>query len=384
MIPAEGGRGPLRALPRRAVLAAWSIGWFAVFWPVFQKMKDTGDYVAHVGFAREMVAGGSPHSERFGFELLTALAAGFSSDLGDLFFGAVLVSVLAMICKLIVSARLIEDEVSFGWSLVLASILILLAPITLDWTPNLRVGGISSAVYLGQISGLVIHNPTTVASFALALLLFRCSWQERPVLTAVLAASQCLIKPNFVVAWLPVFALVVAWRRRKDPPALARMGAALVPVVGVLAFQLLTSEKVGSQWILAPFAIWRELSGNIFLSCVRSLAFPALFTVAYFGEIRRWGELWFAWAIFGVAFAQYSLILMLGPIFRGDWAWGRYYAIYILFLLCLARFARICARSDSWETPWRISVNATLLVLLTLHLQAGVVYLVQAAQVGRW
>ena len=129
-----------------------------------------------------------------------------------------------------------------------------LAPITWDWSAHPYSPG-RSPVSLGQSSGLIIHNPTTVVVFPFALLLFWFSWRDRYGLAALTAAVQCLIKPNF----------------------------ALVPATAVLITQFMTSETLGTGIIIDPFRAWSHVSDNIPLSAVRSLAFPLAFAVVYFG-----------------------------------------------------------------------------------------------------
>lgn len=343
------------------------------------------DFRGHLDFARAMARAGRAHSERFGFELLTLVAAGFSDNLVDLARAAVVVATLATVAKAVLSARWLARDLGPLPAVGLALLVLFLAPITFAARHPLMPR--QSAVHLGQMSGLIVHNPTTVVVFPLAIALFVASWRRRAGWTSALAALQCLVKPNFVVAWLPVFAALELWRGRRDGrgwwAVASRTAAILAPAVAVLAWQLATSEKLGTSMVIAPFRAWRGLSPDIPLSIVRSLAFPALLVAVHLRELRRRPELRFAWAIFAVAFAQYSLLYLRGAAYPGNWSWGRYLAVYLVFLLSVEAYAQIVARRESWR-GWRAVANGALAALLALHLYSGLFYYWQGVRLGRW
>jgi hypothetical protein len=355
----------------------------AMFLPLFQSIVAGGDYRLHLGFARAMERRGELVSERPGFELLIlALARVFPSG-RNLAAAALWISVVAMMAKFGISAAMLKDDVGRARSLALALVLLFLAPITLDWRLHPLVSGVSN-VHLGQMSGLIFHNPTTVVVFPLVLLLFTSSFRERHGLTAGLAAVQCLIKPSFVVAWIPAFALLQVWRHGLTWRKLAPTALAMVPALGVLAYQFAATERLGDGIVLAPLRAWREVSDNVLLSTIRSLAFPLAFCAFYFREMRERADHWFAWGILAVANLQYGLLYLDGADYPGNLTWSRYFAVYIVFLLCLGRFAPIASRAESWHGPGRITANALLAGLVALHLSSGLRYYLEGVSYGRW
>lgn len=373
----------------------------AAFHPLFDALKrPPGDIAAHVRMAQALPdplepgalvaallrpARSEEHRYRAlpGFQLLVLAAAGFSRRLPTLLAAAIVVLTAAAVAKFAVSVHALERELRFQAALPLALVLTFLAPITLPWGGHPLVAG-RSPVHLGQVSGLIIHNPTTIAVFPLSILLFVKSWQERLVASSLLAAGQCLIKPNFVLAWMPAFVLMQGWRHGWGRAAARNCVLALGLPVLVLAFQYRISSELGQGFSFAPLLAWREHSPNIPLSVLRSIAFPALFAAVYWQRIRRDGELWFAWAILAVATLQYALLVVDRPGYRGDWSWGRYLAVYNVFLVSLARFAR----HAEWSWPagrGRMgALNALLAVLLLLHLQTGLWYYARGVRHGDW
>jgi hypothetical protein len=370
--------------PHLAVFTACALVVGAMFLVLFQRIALDGDYKLHLDFARLMERRGSIVTERPGFEAMTIAVSHLFASRNRLVLAAIWISVAAMVAKFGLSAFMLEREVGRERSLSVAFALLFLAPITLDWRlhPLVPIG--MSPVVLGQMSGFIFHSPTTVLVFPFSLLLFYCSFRERHGLAGLLAAAQCLIKPNFVAAWMPAFALLVLWRHGPRWRPLARSAVAVVPALGVLLFQFMTTERLGDGMIVAPFRAWRVFSDNILWSIVRSLAFPLVFCAVYFREIRGSAEHWFAWGIFFIAFWQYALLYITGPVYFGNWTWGRHLSIYIVFLLCLGRFVTVVARPESWRGMRRIAANVGLIALLALHFTSGLRYYLEGVWYGRW
>jgi hypothetical protein len=367
-----------------AALAAFGLAVAAVFWPLFDRMARGAsiDFSAHLRFARNMARDGAPHSERFGFELLTLLVAGFADEAVALVRAAAVVATLATALKAVMSAQWLSRRLGARQALVLAAVVLFVAPITFATVhPTWRR---HAAVHLGQMSGLIFHNPTTVLVFPFVIALFVATWRGKAVAAGALAAAQCLVKPNFVLAWAPAFVVLELRRRGFDWRSLARVAAVLAPATAVLTWQYLTTEKLGEAMVIAPFRAWRQLSPNIPLSIARSVAFPALLVALHFREVRRRGELLFAWAILAVATLQYALLYLKGAAYPGNWSWGRYLAIYLVFLLSVELFAGIAARRESWRGVRPAAANATLALVLALHVGSGLLYYWQGVRSGLW
>jgi hypothetical protein len=191
----------------------------------------------------------------------------------------------------------------------------------------------------------------------------------------------------------------------RELPHFAR-GAALVMTTAMAAkawvsARLLASE-IGKWWAIAatPVVIslppitldWEPIrrpfgfSSPVHLGRMSGLILhnPATFTVLFFPEMRRRGDRAFAWGIFLVVFLQYALLRITGPVYSGNWSWGRYLAIYPIFLLCLARFVDVCCRPGAWRPGWRLLAQGILVLLLSLHFSSGLRYFWQALRMQRF
>ena len=143
------------------------------FWPLFERMAWVSrDFSGHLTLARNLLREAAPDSERFGFELLTVLLAGLSDERADLFWAAVVVSTLATVAKALLSARWLARDLAPWRASALALLVLFLAPITFAAQHPLKDD--QSAVHLGQISGLIFHNPPTVLVFPFVLARSAC------------------------------------------------------------------------------------------------------------------------------------------------------------------------------------------------------------------
>ena len=378
--------GPAADSRRRAVaLAALALGVACLFWPLFERMvAGPSDFGGHLRFAREMEGARAPQSERFGFELLVLALSRLWAPPRDLASAAILLATAATAAKAVLSARWLGREMAPARAAAVAAALLFLAPITFAARHPLRSA--HSAVHLGQMSGLIFHNPTTVVVFPLVLALFVASWRGRAVSTSLLAALQCFVKPSYVAAWLPVLPALEVWRGRRGGLRLGRIALRTAAIAAapaaVLAWQFLTSDSLGTI-VVGPWRAWRVYSADIPLSIARSLAFPALLAAVHWREVRRRPEHFYAWAVFAVAFAQYALLYLRGEGYAGNWSWGRYLAIYVVFLLSVELFVHVAARRESWR-GWRAAANGGLAALLALHLGSGLFYYWQGVRNGLW
>jgi len=357
--------------------------YFILFFILFYELRRTVDFAAHIKFAREFALYGKPHSERFGFELLVVLLAGFSKDLQALAQAAIIVLTIAVLVKALISIYIASKECKFSLAIFLSVIAIFVAPITLSWSKH-PLFPYNSPVHLGQFSGFIIHNPTTVLVFPFSLMLFYSSIKERYLLTALLAAFSCVIKPNFVLAWMPCFVLFQIWKYGYRHEIAIKTAISLIPSLAILTTQLFTTKDLGDGILILPFAAWKQLSNNIPLSILRSIAFPGMFTILYFEEIRNHKDLWFAWLILFVATLQYSLFFITGKVYSGNWSWGRYLAVYNVFLLCLIRFSVICCKRSCLESISRVVKNGVLFILISLHFVSGICYYIRGVLFHEW
>jgi hypothetical protein len=200
-------------------------------------------------------------------------------------------------------------------------------------------------VYLGQIAPNVWHNSTTIVAMPAVILLFYASLRslEEPVFkntasTAALGLITVLIKPNYVIAWLPVF---VPWfylsAYMKDVSKLHilnRLVLVIGPLIVVLLIQrLLVYNDANSRIIVAPLGVWTLYSPHPSLSLLLSLAFPLAVLILHWRSLVRDKSVLFAWVVFAVALLQFILLAESGLRFdHGNFGWGVSMALYLLLL----------------------------------------------------
>jgi hypothetical protein len=199
-------------------------------------------------------------------------------------------------------------------------------------------------VYLGQIAPNVWHNSTTIVAMPAVALLFYAGLRslEEPVFknmasTAALGLITVLIKPNYAIAWLPVFVPWFSVRAYMKDASKRHILNQLVLVIGplivVLLIQSLLVYNGNSRIIVAPLGVWTLYSPHPSLSLLLSLAFPLAVLILYWRSLVRDKSVLFAWVVFAVALLQFILLAEAGPRFSdGNFAWGVYMALYLLFL----------------------------------------------------
>lgn len=360
-------------LNKAKYLCIYCIIYFILFSVLFYSISGSGDLLWHLNASKYFAETGKPYHERFGYHLLVVLVGGFSKNHQALTIASIIVLTSAVILKALFSIYIISRESGFSLAIFLSVIATFVAPITLSWSPHPLFPN-KSPLHLGQISGFIIHNPTTITVFPLSLLLFYFSYKERYVISSLLAAFSCIIKPNFVLAWGPAFVLLQFWRYKFDPKIAQKTILVLLPAILVLTFQFLTTTRMGDGTKIMPLVAWRGLSNNIPMSIWRSIAFPLMFICLFYKKIKNQEDLWFAWLIFLIATTQYSLFVITGRPYNGNWSWGRYLAIYNVFLLSLARFAHICFTGIKAGSIFKVPGSMFLLILILLHFLSGVCY----------
>ncbi len=240
-------------------------------------------------------------------------------------------------------------------------------------------------IYMGQINPNVLHNPTALfaAPFALLVFLEGMRYLDAPGLKVALAVSVwsglcVLAKPNYVLAFLPCFALAVGlvayrkWRRdrRVMTPEIAYFALAVVLPVAAFSWQLLWKMEQ-NEFLLAPFRAWRfMMSRNIPASILLGTAFPAAVVACFPRGVLYDRRLLFAWAVLSVAVVQFALFSELARESHANFYWGLIPADYILFM----ESCRFLA-----GRPARLRVGLCYSVF-GLHVVSGLIYLTRSMQ----
>jgi hypothetical protein len=342
------------------------------------------DHGVHLRLVQAFAAGG-PLLPHFAYQLLVALAAGFSIDLDELRHAAQAVLALLVLAKLALSLGLarallarVGSRLTPAAALLLALALFFVAPLPNWWRP--------ADIYLGQLSPTVWHNPTVIAALPLAVAAF-WAFLLPPLRRArdegvagLLLALSVLAKPNFALAFLPTAALLRLLGRGRLAQKLAALILLSAPAVLALGWQyhqaLATGLTVAGEGVLAvqPLEVWQGFSPHPLVSALVSLAFPLAVAVLAWRGARLGRALAAAWLLALVAVAQFALLAEPGPrLDDGNYYWGVVPAVYLLFLVSACE---LLAREEepAPEAGRRASRRARLAcwAILALHAASGV------------
>lgn len=331
-----------------------------LFGPVVRVMYAQTDYKAHMSYAESWIATNSlvPPLPHFLFHLLAILVYALLPRLG-LLGGGLIVGVLGwqalgvILYALVVQALAwIESPIRrVALTIALALSMMVIMPISL-------VTAFDQNLYLGYITPINYHNPTTTLLRPLCIPLFLLAVRtlEAPppqgrwasVLgAAVLSVLSTLTKPNYALCLLPGLGLALVYRRyiQRQPVnwALFIIGLA-VPLTSVLGWQYIAFyqfQTVGAGLSadrgidFAPLAEMRAMSDDwLLLKFLLSVAFPVAVYSLHFRRARTDSALNLAWVVFAVAIAYaYLLANRVRGVYTGDFIWGSQIALHILMVL---------------------------------------------------
>lgn len=297
----------------------------------------------------------------------------------------ILLSTLFYIATVVVIYRVLAAELpsrslrTIQALVILTLALVVIQPISL--TPL-----INTAEFLVQwINISPHHNPTSIAIRGIVLILTliavntvtnntRYSWQQT-VGVMLMVIFSTLIKPNWLMAFLPVYAVVVLfawWRGIAWDKRMVLLGFGVSSVLALTITFGLGIVADNSDLVVRIFTY--ELTPVRVIKMLLSIAFPLYVAVVWHKELVKDYALLFAWGVFATGVVQGLIFDEAG--FRaghGNFFWGQSIAGWVLFVLTVRLYIR--QTNILWQTAmptswiWRI---ATL--LLTLHTITGVLW----------
>lgn len=253
--------------------------------------------------------------------------------------------------------------------------------------------------YLGQ--GIIVpwHNPTTLAVYPIGILCFtiyfflaqdkkdRPQWKKWLFLSVLLVLS-CLAKPSFYQMFIPGIALYCLFEllRSKGKKILFCIYSffAVLPTCCVALLQLKAEVHEPEQALVAMSGTWesaalmtarvvREASYGIeiggigiewlkvqkiltsekpFLSLWLLWIFPIYVIVLYIVNRKRNGKMALPICLAVSGILQYTLLYLPMRPESGDFAWGYYMSMAILFIGCVTYFVEICNEKSYKLVKW--------------------------------
>jgi hypothetical protein len=248
---------------------------------------------------------------------------------------------------------------------------VVLGIVSAIWVP-----AFNKHIYFGQGTPNIWHSPTQVllVPFALATIWAAMLWLARPsrgllIAIGALTAVSAIVKPNFALVFVPALLCVVTIEalRQHDATQLRDVVVAFIPLAVVLLIQFhIAATGNGGGIRIDPFFIVRRGTPSWEISMLLVLAFP-LSVIVIFPQALRDRSVQLAWLITLVGFLERALLVEAKRPGHGNWSWGYFVAVKILFVVsAIALFRR-----DWWRKP----ASALPLAALALSFLSGIVYL---------
>ncbi len=244
--------------------------------------------------------------------------------------------------------------------------------------------------YLGQGTGNTYHNPTNIAVKGAAVLAFAiCAdiisddkdigRKKYGVLSAVLLVSA-LAKPSFLQGMIPGLGLYFCitiwgkeWKERFWKYFV--LATAFIPAVTVIFFQFFisffgeSSEGIGISY----GRILYNWTPNLFISFLLAFAFPITVLVIDFRRLYQDKSIRLLICYELCAWLESAFLYEKGAReAHGNWLWGSYISMFIVWMVSLIRFSRFACEGQ--VTGRQKTVVAIGYAVFFLQVLCGIFY----------
>ena len=357
------------------------------FASVVTRMLPISDFREHIVFARQLAETGAilPH---LGYHALVVMVktltlADWEAAAGIVTLGGVAACAVVMAWWLRGALGASASALLVAAALVPAALLVLQPVLPLDSTRD-------DAWLIGYFPPNQWHSPTTLFSKPFALLLLglgpavvwpaygtRAGW-PRMLASAALVVTSVLVKPNFIMAFLPALGVLALLNWRRADWLWLGLGFAL-PAVAVLEWQYAVTYALnteGAGVVLAPLHVIRlHVSAGLATLGWRlaaSLLFP-LAAVACFPSVRADRRVQLAWATFLVGAAIGYLLAEGDRAGAGNFLWSGQLAAFVLFAasaMAVLRAAATGRAGPNWLGRFALCGSVFL-----WHVASGILHL---------
>lgn len=237
------------------------------------------------------------------------------------------------------------------------------------------------------------HNPTFIAAKPFVLMLSlssitvfakkELSIHQQAFLIFALATST-LMKPNYLIAFLPAVILFAAWHLvlKRDMDRFSLIFTLIIPSMLLLLWQFLYTydfheADTTSVIIFAPFAVINHFanaahldsSSDIFFNLLLSTMYPISFILLY-SQARREKLIHISWLTFGISVLQGVLLAESGDRFlNGNFLWGGHFSLFVIYAVTSVTALKLKVHKHQ---GWRLIVFA---IVIVLHLLSGLLWL---------
>lgn len=241
-------------------------------------------------------------------------------------------------------------------------------------------------MYLGKISPNVFHNSTTIMVMPFSLLLWWSLlrfFEGKPssiYLMILLCIISILIKPSYVMAFIPMIFLIFGyglWSNNEHYIRLWRLVFLASLCVLLLYFWIFVTRSKGNSVEFNFMGFYNHYSKNLVKDFFLSLLFPLVVFSMYCKSllINRRVVISLCIFIFGLIIAV-SLEEVGGRSMHGNFTWGAIISLYILFME-LSYF--LLSVQDKNSLKFKIC-----LIALSFHLLSGLLYVFKFIFLGSY
>ena len=195
-----------------------------------------------------------------------------------------------------------------------------------------------------------------------------------------LFAISALIKPNFILAFIPASFLFCFYLPGKRISMLVKTTLLLLPVLGVLVFQFLFTyyyDISGSSSIKFDFFdVWQHYAESIPVAILQAIAFPLAVSAILFWRLSKDKALIFSWILFVIGLLIFGLLSETGERkFDGNFSWTYMFCLNILFVFSTVSFLRYI--SDIPRKTRTVQIKNFLCnSIFLLHIFSGIYYVI--------
>lgn len=265
--------------------------------------------------------------------------------------------------------------------IIAVSLLCVIAIYVPPFNPNFYVGQWSPNVWTGP--NMLVVKPFVLLAFFyyLHLLLKPDLFQVRHYMIvggALLLTT--VIKPNFVITFLPAMALYLLLFRTRELQLYLKTFYMVFPTILMLAYQYMQTyymDGANSHYydkiIFSFFGVWKLHTPNVFISMLLVLAFPISVLVAGKGQALKNQYVRMAWILTLVAFLQCGLLAEEEKFDQATFCFGYDLALFVLYVFSVEECIRWFRKG--MQGVGHIVIGAVGTIYLA-HLVSGIIYLV--------
>ncbi len=222
-----------------------------------------------------------------------------------------------------------------------------------------------TAWYIGYESGNLWHNSTYLVMRFFALITWiwyvRCNKHYQKKLSffeggvyAILLAITTLVKPSFIIVFLPTMAilLIIDLLKGASFKRVFFFALTVIPSLFVMIGQqiILFGESTESGIVVDPWYTLSLHANHPKVTLVLSIAFPLM--VLAFSIRRVWTDMWYlgTWIMWGIGFLQILLLTETGTRANdGNFIWGYAIAIFILNIVSMIVFMEQWMKKKTYQ-----------------------------------